>query len=113
VRALAARVLAECGYTVLQAGNGHDAIAIVEDLGNGRGGIDLLVTDAVLPWYSGRELSRRVRALSPRTKVLFISGYTASATTRHGVLEPGVVLLPKPFTPAALAQKVREVLDAP
>jgi FixJ family two-component response regulator len=60
----------------------------------------------------GKELSERVQALRPRIKVLFISGYTDDAMARHGVLEPGIHLLNKPFTAAELARKVREVLDS-
>ena len=74
------------------------------------GRIDLLLTDVVMPVMNGRELSQRVRALKPEIKVLFTSGYTADAIAHHGVLEPGVDFLEKPFSLAAMAEKVRAAL---
>jgi CheY-like chemotaxis protein len=68
-------------------------------------------TDVVMPHMSGKELADRVRALDPHTKILFTSAYTESAIVHQGVLEKGVALLQKPFTPSALAKKVRAVLD--
>jgi DNA-binding response OmpR family regulator len=62
---------------------------------------------------SGKELSERVRALYPRTRILFTSAYTENAIIHQGVLNKGVALLQKPFTPSALAHKLREVLDQP
>jgi DNA-binding response OmpR family regulator len=62
---------------------------------------------------SGKELSDRIRAIYPRTKILFTSAYTENAIAHQGVLNEGVILLQKPFTPSALASKVREVLDRP
>ena len=109
VLSLAARVLKDLGYTVLQAADGHAALAILEEHENT---VALLVTDAVLPWFSGRELVRRARATHPDLGVLFISGYAPHATGRHGIVDPDTAFLGKPFTPSALAQKVRDVLDA-
>jgi FixJ family two-component response regulator len=66
-----------------------------------------------MPGMSGREVADRLSLLHPEMKVLFMTGYADSAIVHHGILEPGIALLLKPFTPDALAQKVREVLDPP
>ncbi len=74
--------------------------------------IHLLVADVVMPGANGRELACRLAESRPDTKVLYVSGYTDDAIVHHGVLERGLNFPHKPFTPAALARKVREVLDA-
>jgi PAS domain S-box-containing protein len=74
---------------------------------------DLLLTDVIMPKMNGPELARRVAQHWPRIKVLYMSGYTTDAIVHHGVLNEGLFFLQKPFLPAALAAKVREVLDAP
>jgi PAS domain S-box-containing protein len=109
VRALAARVLRVQGYSVIEAANGDEALALIHD--QGAAGIDLLLTDVIMPQVGGRELAARLTALLPRLKVLYMSGYTDDAIVHHGRLEPGIVFLVKPFSPGALARKVREVLD--
>jgi signal transduction histidine kinase/CheY-like chemotaxis protein len=107
VRELAKEVLQFGGYAVFDARDVAEAerIAIAEARR-----IDLLVTDIVMPGTNGRELARQLSVLRPGMKVLYISGYTDDAIVHHGVLDPGVVFLPKPFSPEALIRKVREVL---
>jgi CheY-like chemotaxis protein len=108
VRALAARVLRAQGYTVLAAGNGSEALQVIQ---THLGVIDLLVTDVVMPEMSGKVLAEHVVRRYPQIRILFISGYTDRAIVHHGRLEPNVTFLQKPFAPLALAQKVREVLE--
>jgi CheY-like chemotaxis protein len=107
IRDLARIVLESCGYTVLVASDGEEAVAegsVIQ--------LDLLISDVVMPRMSGRELVNRLRAVHAGLKVLYISGYTDDAIVRHGIVEEGVAFLHKPFTPTILARKVREVLDA-
>jgi PAS domain S-box-containing protein len=110
VRALAREVLERQGYTVREAGDGAQALALYETEGSR---IDLILTDVVMPRMSGRELVDRVRATRPPMPVLYMSGYTEDAILRHGVRDSSLPLLGKPFTPADLIRKVREVLDRP
>ena len=111
LREMAGGLLVRLGYTVLTAPNGVEAMTLIHQ--KGRGHIDLLFTDVVMPHMSGKELADRVHALHSQTKILFTSAYTESAIVHQGVLNKGVELLQKPFTPSALAQKLREVLDQP
>jgi signal transduction histidine kinase len=108
LRKLASSVLEGYGYTVLSAGNGEEAL---QRLNDSPGIPRLLVTDVVMPKMGGRELSDQLKAIHPGIRVLFMSGYTDNSIVHYGVLDPGVSYLPKPFTPKALARKVREVLD--
>ncbi len=109
LREMAATLLRRLGYTVLTAANGVEALSLKQQRCIGH--VDLLFTDVVMPHMSGKELADRVRALYPHTKILFTSAYTENAIVHQGVLDKGVALLQKPFTPSALAQKLREVLD--
>jgi PAS domain S-box-containing protein len=109
VRDLAAAVLASCGYTVLVA---DSARAVVSKSDEHKGDIHLLLTDVVMPGSGGREVANQILARRPNIKVLYMSGYATNAIVHHGVLEPGTFFLQKPFTPAALSAKVREVLDS-
>ena len=110
VRKLARQVLEAAGYRVLEAASAEAAIDICERINGDK--IDLLLTDVVMPGMSGNEMSRILLAKQPDMPVLYMSGYTDDAIVQHGVLEAGINFLQKPFTPGALASKVREVLDA-
>jgi two-component system cell cycle sensor histidine kinase/response regulator CckA len=110
LRALTREILASEGYTVLESQDVEDALRIAE---RQDGTIHLLLTDVVMPHMNGRALAEAVKRFRPDAKVLYMSGYTDNAIVHHGVLDPGTALLEKPFTPAALARKVREVLDRP
>jgi len=109
VRNLIRRVLVAHGYAVLAAGDGQEALRLAN---THDGPIHLLLTDVVMPNMNGRQLAERVVSARRKTKVLYLSGYTDDAIVRHGVLEPGIAFLQKPFTPQGLARKLREVLDA-
>jgi PAS domain S-box-containing protein len=109
VRELTARVLGEQGYVVLATANGQEALRVAEKHSGNQ--IRLLLTDVVMPQMNGRELAERMRAQHPHVKVLYLSGYLDDTITNYGVLGPGVSFLHKPFTSAALARLVREVLD--
>ncbi|MCG3192840.1 MAG: Sensor histidine kinase RcsC [Thermoanaerobaculia bacterium] len=108
VRQLVCRVLSEKGYRILEAATGEEALDLAQAE---TGRIDLLLTDVVIPGMNGRRLSERLATSRPAIKVLFMSGYTANLIVHHGVLDKGLNFLPKPFGPATLARKVREVLD--
>jgi PAS domain S-box-containing protein len=110
VRAVARESLRRQGYAVLEAPDAESALKVS---GGFAGRIELLLTDVVMPGLSGRVLADRLATQRPDTKVLFMSGYTDDAIVRHGVLEPGLNYLQKPFTPDVLAHKVRAILDAP
>jgi PAS domain S-box-containing protein len=108
VRSVARQVLERHGYTVLEAPSAEAALDIATRYS---GIIHLLLTDVVMPGLNGRELASRLANLRPEARVIFMSGYTGDDVTRHGVLEPGSTYVQKPFTPDAIARRVREVLD--
>src|SRR5205807_10124245 len=99
----------DAGYKVIKARGGHEAIQLCRKQTER---IDLLLTDVVMPETSGKEVAERATALMPHLRVLFMSGYTDEAIVHHGVLDSNVEFIQKPFAPAALARKVREVLDS-
>jgi PAS domain S-box-containing protein len=109
VRQVTRTVLERRGYTVIEADRPESAIALADSLPHAP---NLVVTDVVLPGISGRELAGLLEGKWPGLKVLYLSGHMDDAIARHGVLERGVALLEKPFTPDALALKVRQVLDS-
>ena len=109
VRHLACGVLEAQGYTVLCASNGQDGLrAVHEHKGSP---IRLVVTDVIMPLMSGKVMTEWLKATYPDLKILFTSGYMDDTIAQHGVLDAGVEFLAKPYTPATLARKVRELLD--
>ena len=108
LRNVALRVLTQAGYSVLAAASGKEALRLCEQHA---GRIQLLLTDVIMPEMSGKELAEHLARTCPAVKVLFMSGYTQDTIVHHGVLDPAVHFLGKPFTAAALRQKVRGVLD--
>jgi signal transduction histidine kinase/ActR/RegA family two-component response regulator len=110
VRDMATDILRESGYHVLEAKHGNEALILSKQY---RGEIHLMLTDVVMPQMSGRELAEQLTPLRRDMKVLYMSGYTDDAIVHHGVLEEGTAFIGKPFSPDALARKVRETLDAP
>ena len=109
VRNLVRTMLETKGYNVLSAAGAAEAerICAAET-----GGVDLLLTDVVMPEVNGRVLAERLAALSPSMRILFMSGYSDEAVYRHGEISPNASFIEKPFTDRTLARKVREVLDA-
>jgi PAS domain S-box-containing protein len=110
VRTLNARVLRAQGYTVLEATNGIEALEIARS--RLAIAIDLLLTDVVMPLMGGKALADQLTALFPTIRVLYTSGYTESMAIQHDRLGARTAFIQKPVSPAALARKVREVLDA-
>jgi nitrogen-specific signal transduction histidine kinase len=108
LRPLAQELLTKLGYRVLVARDSAEALALAR---GHKGQIHLLVSDVVMPGGGGFELGKRLVAERPQLRVLFMSGYTDEAVVRHGLLERGLNYLQKPFTPAVLVRRVRDVLD--
>jgi two-component system cell cycle sensor histidine kinase/response regulator CckA len=110
VRAAVFESLKMRGYTVLKACSGREAMMISKRY---KGPIHLLLTDVIMPQMTGPALAKRLAPLRPSMKIIFMSGYPSDALAPNDLKGPDVVFLSKPFTPEALARKVREVLDAP
>ncbi|HTB83887.1 MAG TPA: ATP-binding protein [Candidatus Sulfotelmatobacter sp.] len=108
VRALTVAILRNCGYQVQDSSNAFEALILLKR--NPR--FDLVITDVIMPQMSGKELYDQIKDQLPHIKVMLISGYTDDALAHHGVLDEGLAFLEKPFSPAKLARKVREILDA-
>jgi len=108
LRKLSRHLLEFCGYHVVEAENGLQALELSQQY---EGMIDLLLTDVVMPGMSGRVLADKLVLQRPQTRVVYMSGYTGQTVGEHGVLAEGSFFLPKPFTREALARKVREALD--
>jgi two-component system, cell cycle sensor histidine kinase and response regulator CckA len=109
VRELVRIMLEANGYRVHGVGDPVEAERVAREI---ESGLDLLLTDVVMPHVSGQELAARLAALRPGLRVLFMSGYSDRAVYRHGVLEPGTAFIEKPFTERTLTRRVREVLDS-
>jgi CheY-like chemotaxis protein len=110
VRQLVAEILENAGYTVLPAADGPSALELIRRHSDP---INLLLTDVVMPGMSGPEVAAAVTSMRPGTEVLYMSGYTDSAIGHHGVLEPGIAFLQKPFSADDLTRKVRSLLSEP
>jgi CheY-like chemotaxis protein len=110
LRQLTSHILRGYGYKVLDAANAMEALQLSIE---GGVGIDLVLTDIVMPDMTGIELGRRLRLLRPSLRLLYMSGYTDDVIMQRGSLQPGAAYLEKPFTPEGLAAKIREVLEMP
>jgi DNA-binding NtrC family response regulator len=110
VRQVVCSMLQMQGYTVLEAGRGVDALRICEQH---EGPIHLLLTDVFMPEMNGLRLAEQVVALHPQTRILYMSGHPDGAPIAHLDLKTKSFFIQKPFTPDALARKVREVLSSP
>ncbi|HVE59682.1 MAG TPA: response regulator [Pyrinomonadaceae bacterium] len=108
LRNLCRQILESCGYKVIEAGNGSEALAICREADYK---IDLVLTDVVMPKMSGRQLVEQLAVLRPEIKVIYMSGYTDDKAVRQDAAEEGANFIPKPFTFNTLAEKVRELLD--
>jgi two-component system cell cycle sensor histidine kinase/response regulator CckA len=109
VRTISTEMLQAIGYTVLSTGSPSEALSFFE---KGDAAIDLVITDVVMPVMSGKELSKRIEAIRPGVRVLFMSGYTTNVIAHRGVLDEGVYFIQKPFSTSDLARKINETINA-
>ncbi|WP_051309578.1 hybrid sensor histidine kinase/response regulator [Desulfogranum japonicum] len=107
IRTVSTEILTDLGYRVIACADGESAL----DASIASGSVDLLVTDLIMQGMNGKELAARMQAIHKNMKILFFSGYTADILGRHGMLDPDIHFLAKPFTLDQLTRKVREVLD--
>jgi hypothetical protein len=110
IREVARRILTRCGYTVLTAASGPDALELAEQHD---GDIDLLMTDVIMPRMLGKEVAVRIQAARPNVHVMFMSGYAQPVLDANANVPEGMVLLEKPFTEQGLLAKVRVALSSP
>lgn len=103
------KVLEQLGYQVLVAGSASTAIELAHQHS---GKIDLLITDVIMPEMNGKELAERIVSQFPKTKVLYLSGYTADVIAHHGILDEGLCFLQKPFSRQSLSTKIRSTLES-
>jgi len=108
IRYIMARTLRECGYTVLEAAGGPQALEILQEQS---APVNLIIADVVMPQMSGRELAERVLERWPDVPILFTSGYTGLFVVQRGLLDEGQEFIQKPIAPDMLAKRVREMLD--
>jgi PAS domain S-box-containing protein len=108
VRGLIVEVLSDLGYTALEAADGPKGLEILQS----RRRIDLLVTDVGLPGLNGRQVADAGRAIRPRLKVLFMTGYAENAAIASGFLEPGMQMITKPFAMEVLASRIRDMIGS-
>jgi two-component system, cell cycle sensor histidine kinase and response regulator CckA len=108
VRNLVCETLEQLGYEVLQAADGREALRVLEQHRT----VDVLLTDVIMPVMGGPELAKHVRSLAPGTKVIYMSGYTNDTLAVYGPPQADTEYIQKPFTPAALAEKLRQVLSS-
>ena len=108
VRSMTRTILEMSGYHVLEASDGLEGMAVFEGY---RGAIHLVMTDLIMPRLSGRDMAKRMRVRDPDLRVLFLSGYSEDIVVQQGVESASAYFLQKPFTLAALTEKVREILD--
>ncbi len=109
VRGLVRQTLMQLGYTVLEAADGHEALRIAEQH---QSEIHLLLADVIMPLMNGRDLAERLTSIRQDTRILYMSGYTDDMLAFHGIDQPDISFIQKPFTPSELAEKVAAVLSA-
>jgi CheY-like chemotaxis protein len=105
---LTRRVLERAGYTVLQAADGEEALAVFERHADA---IDVAVLDVIMPGLGGRQVYERILRIKPQVRVLFASGYSMNAIHTNFVLDEGLTLIQKPYDRTTLLRKLRDVLD--
>jgi DNA-binding response OmpR family regulator len=110
LRSVVGNTLRAKGYAVLDAPDSNTAIELAQSF---ESPIDLLLTDVILPGISGRDMAALLQISRPSMKVIYMSGYTDEFIAEHGIMDPQIVLLEKPFRMSALLQNIREVLDRP